>query len=120
MPALPVMSVLVDGYDPTLEPVECVAMIDSGADATMLPLDLLQSINAEKMQLQNMRGVTGNPVLVRLYLVSVTIGEIVVTGIKAIGTPAGSECIIGRDVLNQLQVTLDGFALEVRVWDYND
>ena len=34
-------------------------LLDTGADATMLPLDLLQDIGAEYVMTQQMRGVTG-------------------------------------------------------------
>ena len=83
-------------------------LLDTGADATMLPLDLLQDIGAAYVMTQQMRGVTGEAERVDLYVVEITINTLVVPGIHAAGMKHSSESILGRDVLNQLIVTLDG------------
>lgn len=59
-----------------------------------------------------MRGVIGEAVKVNLYLTAVHIGNYSIHGIRAIGITAASEAIIGRDVLNQLKVLLNGPAQE--------
>jgi hypothetical protein len=59
--------------------------------------------------------VVGRAIRVNLYLTAVHIGDHILHGIRAIGTNNTSEAIIGRDVLNQIEVTLNGPALEVRV-----
>lgn len=120
LPSAPVVKIVVSGYDAAVSPISRTALVDSGADGTMLPLDLLKQLNGEFVGAKRMRGVTDHAMIVDVFAVQITIGEIVIDGIKAVGWSVGSECIIGRDILNQLQVTLDGFGLEVRVWDYND
>ncbi len=47
------------------------------------------------------------------YFTVVKIGPYVVRGIKAVAIPTGSEAILGRDVLNQLEITLNGPAQEL-------
>ena len=39
----------------------------------------------------------------------------IIHGIRAVAVPEGAEAIIGRDVLNQLEVTLNGLALEISI-----
>lgn len=89
------------------------AIIDTGADATILPQSLLASLGARFVRYQRMVTLTGSVDQVRIYGVTVHIGEYTVYGVRAVGLPASlnptaDEIIIGRDVLNQLRVTLDG------------
>lgn len=88
------------------------ALLDSGADATMIPVDLLIASGARYMERRQIRGVVGKAVQVQLYLTAVHIGDHVIHAIRAIGGEVGSEAIIGRDVLNQLEITLNGLAHE--------
>jgi predicted aspartyl protease len=112
-PAAPVVPI---GLSPSGEEVarqQVQALVDSGADATMIPIDILKAAGARYVQQRRMRPVVGEPVTVNLYLTAVQLGDHVIHGIRAIARPAGSESIIGRDVLNQLEVTLIGPAHEV-------
>ena len=84
------------------------ALIDTGADATMIPLDMLVAIDARRIDTRIMRTVDGSRYRVRLFSVAVIIGPYTVHGIDAVANEATPEIILGRDVLNQLVVTLDG------------
>jgi len=55
-----------------------------------------------------MRGVTGGRVEVDRYLVAIHIGSNLIRGLHVVAAPVSNEAVIGRDVLNQLVVTLDG------------
>lgn len=55
-----------------------------------------------------MRGVTGTWVEVDRYLVAIRIGSQVIRGLQVVAALASGDAVIGRDVLNQLVVTLDG------------
>lgn len=82
------------------------AFVDSGADGTIVPLDVLRSINADYTDKGFLTGTTGITQRVGLYEVRILIGTDVVYGIDA--AAYGEEIILGRDVLNQLTVTLEG------------
>lgn len=84
------------------------ALVDSGADATMLPEALLIQIGAIKVDRRRSRGVYGQVQTVSVYLVDVQIGLLVIPSIQAVGIADDDEPLIGRDVLNHLIVTLDG------------
>lgn len=105
-------------YDPSAPVIEVsvryrgeatiTAMIDSGADATILPYHVLQTVNARYFETRILRGTDGARVSVNRYLVHLQIGNFQIHSIRAIASDAAGEPLIGRDVLNQLVVTLDG------------
>jgi hypothetical protein len=47
---------------------------------------------------------------VDLYLVTLQIAGLTISGIRAVAVPAGASTILGRDVLNQLHFGLVGTA----------
>jgi hypothetical protein len=62
-----------------------------------------------------MRGIAGTSKPVELFLVAIYIGDQVINGIHAVALSLPNEIIIGRDVLNQLTLTLDGLATMLTV-----
>jgi predicted aspartyl protease len=91
------------------------ALIDSGADGTMIPYSVLEKVEAAYTDSVRMSGVTDSSVQKDRYRVRIQIGEIVVKGIDAVAVDDEDGSLIGRDVLSQLVVTLDGLAAETRV-----
>lgn len=112
-PAMPMAAISVSGIEADDPLEEIVALVDSGADATMIPVDILQRVGALYHEPRIMRGVTGHRLTVDIYLVHVQIGPYRIAGIEAIGMLNTTEAIIGRDVLNQLELTLHGPAHEL-------
>jgi predicted aspartyl protease len=106
MPSAPVATIQLRAKST----VELVALLDSGADGTMIPANVLRQIGARYQETRTMRGVTGARQTVDLYLVTVQIDPHKITGIRAAAVTVGSEVILGRDVLNHLVVTLNGLA----------
>jgi predicted aspartyl protease len=92
-----------------------MAFVDTGADATMIPRNILKAAGARYVQQRGLRGVTGSRMTVNLYLIAIHIGSHSVNGIRAVATPVGNEVILGRDVLNNLIVTLNGLAHTVEI-----
>jgi predicted aspartyl protease len=106
-PAFPVFVISVSGRNST--PVHSVSsFVDSGADATIVPLEFLTRVDARHTDIGWARTVTGQRYQVNLYLVTLSIGDNILYGVEVIGNIHTSEVIIGRDVLNQLVVVLDG------------
>lgn len=84
------------------------AVVDSGADATLVPVQFLQQLGARRSRKAWMRGTTGNRVLVDLYTIAVRFGPYQQGLLEVIGATASDEVIVGRDILNHLVVTLNG------------
>lgn len=109
IPALPVISLTIWNGNQR-NSTEQIALVDSGADATFIPLDILKSIGARKVDTGYARNADDSRYKVALYSVIITIGPYTIFGIKAIANENTDEIILGRDALNQLVVKLDGIA----------
>ncbi|MCP4425805.1 MAG: hypothetical protein GY803_15035 [Chloroflexi bacterium] len=109
-PSAPFIDVVVDGYDPDKASATISAFVDSGADGTMLPYDVLQSVGAEYENTVVLRGTGGGVQRLDRYTVRIRIGKQEIHSIAAVAIAPGSEPLIGRDVLNCLVMTLNGLA----------
>lgn len=114
-PAAPVVEIGIARLGGAEPVARLIALVDSGADATMLPIDALQAAGGRYVATRQMRGVAGRSVAVETYLVKLVIGPFVFPGIEAVAMATGSEAIVGRDVLNQMIVTLNGLANAVEL-----
>lgn len=103
-PPAPVIQVVVRTPYAASSPLP--AFIDSGADSTIVPLSVLQQIGARYIDKRNLIGITGLGQTVGLYPILIQIGEEIIYGIEA--ADHGDEIVLGRDVLNQITVILDG------------
>ena len=52
---------------------------------------------------------------VKLYIVRLEIGPLVLRGVHVAGVPTGTEFILGRNVLNQIELTLNGPATTTEI-----
>lgn len=107
-PSAPFVEIEVDGYDERLGRRMITALLDSGADASFFPVPFLNSIGASYKETRWMRGAIGARIEVDLYLVAIRVGTTWIRGLHVIGAPETDDPVIGRDVLNELVVTLNG------------
>ena len=84
------------------------ALVDTGADGTLVPLEYLLDILAPSTDEALMRSQWGEGRLVHLYLVDVEINGDTLPGLEVVGDEMTREIILGRDVLNKLNLVLDG------------
>ncbi|MDE0630938.1 MAG: hypothetical protein F4Y84_18525 [Caldilineaceae bacterium SB0665_bin_25] len=108
VPSAPVLEIEIDGYNRGMGKQRILALIDSGADATLIPTTILETVGATYKETGWMQGITGRRMEVDLYLTGIRVGTQFIEGVTVVGTTATIDPIIGRDVLNQLVVTLDG------------
>lgn len=112
-------------YDPTYAPpipvcditlmaraagrrVELSAIVDTGADGTIVPIRYLHHIGARRAFEASLRSQWGERRTVFLYLVDLMIGGVTLPGVYVVGDELGDETVLGRDVLNRLRLLLDG------------
>lgn len=112
-PAAPVIPIGLGPASDGAARQEVLAFVDTGADGTMIPFNILKAAGGRYIQRQLMRPVEGEPVTVNLYLVTVHVAGHVIHGVRAVARLDGSEAIIGRDVLNELDISLKGLAQEI-------
>jgi hypothetical protein len=107
-PPVPVAEVTFITAAESLRAGPFLAVLDSGADGTIVPLNFLNEIRAAPTVEMMMRSQWGERRKVLLYLVDVEIGDITLPGIEVVGDDQTNEVILGRDVLNRHRVLLDG------------
>lgn len=110
-PSAPLIELIIQAEGGRSETV--TAFVDSGADGTIIPLRLLQKLGARYSDQRLLIGTTGKSQVVGLFPVTLQIGQEMIYGVAAAGY--GEEIILGRDVLNQIVVILDGPGLTVEV-----
>ncbi|MBI4673767.1 MAG: hypothetical protein HY741_19135 [Chloroflexi bacterium] len=84
------------------------ALVDTGADATIVPIDFLLRVRAEESGWAGLHPFMGETKRVQKYLIDIQVDTWVLPGIYVVADPTGQELILGRDVLNKLPLFLDG------------
>jgi len=106
-PAAPVCQVTLR-IASTGRDVSMLAMIDTGADASIVPVRHLRQIAARRSFEATLRSQWGERRPVYLYLVDLQLEDLTLPGTYVVGDDQGDEVILGRDVLNRLRLMLDG------------
>ncbi len=107
-PAMPFIEVDLIAPDSgkTFESVK--ALVDSGSDGSLMPVDLLDEIGALSVGTAVMSGLWGDKRRVNTYLVTIKVGNHLIRGVRVAGVLAEMEAIIGRNVMNDIKLTLNG------------
>jgi predicted aspartyl protease len=109
-PAIPIVELGISLPKRSQADVTVNALLDSGSDGTMLPVDLLDKIGAKPVGQGQIRGILGHSRPIELSLIKLYIGSHQLHAIRVIGIETTEEPIVGRNVLNHLVVTLNGLA----------
>ena len=110
-PAMPVAQVSVSSPHDEAWKWTAEAIIDSGADRSLVPLGVVRNLlDRIPTGHETIEGVTGVPKGVTTLELEYQIGDIPRATVQFIAW--GSEMIIGRDILNRLMTVLDGLGLE--------
>lgn len=108
LPPMPVVEVAlgVSGGDFPLGPLPSI--IDTGADITIVPREYLMRLDAPVVASGYLRSPWGGRSSVKIYEVNVRVGEHDLYDVEVAGEPGGREVLLGRNLLNQLDLRLDG------------
>lgn len=109
-PSMPVIDVALMPIERNRAPVQLTAMIDSGADGTLIPLSHLRAIKAHRAGQVILRSVTGAPTIVDVYEVALQVGPHLFSYVRAAADKHNTLIVLGRDILNHLVITLNGLA----------
>jgi len=97
------------------------ALVDTGADFTLVPKRWLAQINAPESRSALVRGLWSSRTRVTLYFVDIHFNNVILPGVEAIGVDENDgafeneEVVLGRNVLNMLFLLLEGPAQQTRV-----
>ncbi len=114
IPSMPTVGISI-GQSGKMPALELQALVDSGADATIVPLSILRQVGARRGDRVWMRGTTRGRDIVYLYHISLRLADFQQNVVKVVGDPEYDEVILGRDILNHLVVTLNGLASVVEI-----
>jgi hypothetical protein len=90
------------------------APIDTGSDSTVAPLALLRQLGANPTRREQVRGLWGGTQRVRLYKVDLLVSHIHIPDLEVVASN-DVDLLLGRDVVNQLRLLLDGPAETVEL-----
>ena len=107
-PPFPALEVILSTPTEGLATGTLSALVDTGSDATFVPLAYLIQIGATETVEMWARSHWGERRRVLLYLVDIRVGDLTLPGIEVVGDDLGDEILLGRDVLNRLRLLLDG------------
>ncbi len=114
-PALPMVEVAVSSVGDAADNGMSLALVDSGADATMVPVTILTQVGADKVGRAQMRWGSHDSRAYDVYLVALKVGPFQIRGARVLADEFSDEIILGRNVLNQMIVTLNGLANIVEI-----
>lgn len=107
-PAMPVIEVKLVEPSSGMTAGPLSALVDTGADGTLIPKYLLDDIGAIPIGRGSLRWLWNESRQVQIYLVRLEIGPQVLRGVHVAGITNSKEFILGRNVLNHLVFTVDG------------
>jgi predicted aspartyl protease len=109
-PSAPVCEVYlgVGGGVPNFGPH--LAIIDTGADISVIPLGYLRQVGAQQVGLDRARSIWGDARTVSVYAVSMRIEHLQLLALRVLADEQSDEIVLGRTVLNRLKLVLDGTA----------
>ena len=84
------------------------AIVDSGADATLIPSAILRTLGADFVGFTQVQEAHGSEYSLSAYHIGIRVGSHLFRFVRVLADNAGEEIILGRNVLNQLVVTLNG------------
>jgi predicted aspartyl protease len=90
------------------------ALLDSGADITAVPRAIADRLGLVKFSDVILAGYAGPPVLADSYVVSLTLHDFDMAAVEVVLTDE-SYVILGRDILNQFHITLDGLHRQLEI-----
>lgn len=108
IPAIPVCQIYlgVGGGEPTLGPLQ--AIIDTGADISVVPIAYLRQLGVRPVSQGTAPSLWGDRRNVRIYAVSLRLDRLHLRALQVLADEQEDEIVLGRTVLNRLQIVLDG------------
>lgn len=109
-PPAPVFSVKIAVPGESPEETTYISLVDTGADGTFIPTSILEKLGLPIVYMTNVRSHLGD----RLHRVPVHMVDFVIfntirlPNLEVVADDWGSDIVIGRNVLNKLQLHLDG------------
>ena len=107
-PPIPVLPVVLYHAASGVGIAEISALVDTGADATLVAARYLRQIAAEELYVTRVRSHWGESRAAKIYLVDMEVVGQRLPGVEVIADDQSNDVLLGRTVLNRLILLLDG------------
>jgi len=116
-PPMPALQVRLGYPEEALTLGPLAAIVDTGADGTLVPQSLIDELGAPFVDDVRVRSHWGEWRNMQLFTVDVGIESLRLPAVEVAGDDRGQEIVLGRNVLNRLRLLLDGPAGQVETLD---
>jgi predicted aspartyl protease len=107
-PPAPYVHVTIGRADGGGEPETVAALVDSGADKTVVPQSLVERLRLMQAGIVQAQGLNHVGSIMATYVVRIGVQGMAESVVQVIAAPEEEYVLLGRDVLNRYRVTLDG------------
>ncbi len=107
-PTFPILPVVLRNNEQGLRTAVQDALVDTGSDGTLVPIQHLRQILAPALTDTHIRSHWGEWRSVQLFVVDLELGDLRLPNVFVVGDEQDSEIVLGRNVLNKLRLLLDG------------
>lgn len=107
-PPAPYVLVTVARLDGTVVAADLPAKVDSGAAQTIVPAPIVERLGLEEVARHEFEGLGGARVTLSIFRVYLMIRGCPTLEVNVAGSDGEPYILLGRDVLNQFKIILDG------------
>lgn len=97
-PPFPVLPVALFHPESGAGTGEIPALVDTGADATLVPARYLAAVQAEELYSTSVRSHWGESRLARIYLIDMEVAGLRLPGVEVVADDLGEDVLLGRNV----------------------
>jgi|GEM_PF-253557 len=119
-PPMPALEVQLGYPEEALVLGPLPAIVDTGADGTLVPQSLIDQIRAPLVDEVRVRSHWGEWRTMQLFTVDVGIGQLRLPAIEVAGDDQDKEIVLGRNILNRLRLLLEGLLVKWRPSTHRD
>ncbi len=114
-PPVPVLEVLLSA--PAMDDWQgaFTAIIDSGADITIIPFTIVQSLNSLALRPVVLSSQWRDRHSAYIYKVDIRVNGMIFPAVDVAGDPGSEDILLGRNVLNRLDLRLEGPSLRTHL-----
>jgi predicted aspartyl protease len=116
-PPAPVLSIRMAAPGETPQGDAVLALVDTGADGTLIPMSLLEQVEAIGVGDAVLRSGLGEVREVHIYEIDLHFDAVRLPGVLVAGDEQGDEILLGRNVLNKLILLLDGQSKQIDLFE---
>lgn len=106
--AFPILPVVVRELEGSVATSSLSALVDTGADITLVPVALLEEIGAEEIYVAHLRSHWGEARSVSVFLIDLEVMGHLLPAVEVVGDDHDNTILLGRNVLNKLILLCDG------------